>query len=64
MTEGENCHRDARSAGTAKKEILIPHAGVVVTGDKELEAVGIYSDIRILTPSRFLGDFEMAKPRV
>jgi hypothetical protein len=39
-------------------------AEVVVTGDKELEAVGIYSDIRILTPSRFLGEFEMTKPRV
>jgi putative PIN family toxin of toxin-antitoxin system len=39
-------------------------AEVVVTGDKELEAVGFYSDIRISTPSHFLADFERAKPRV
>ena len=24
MTEGENCYKELRSAGTAKKEILIP----------------------------------------
>jgi hypothetical protein len=24
MTEGDNCHKEARSAGPAKKEILIP----------------------------------------
>jgi hypothetical protein len=25
MTEGENCYKELRSAGTAKKEILIPN---------------------------------------
>jgi len=40
------------------------HAEVVVTGDKVLEAVGSYGDIRISTPARFLGDFGTVKPRI
>jgi putative PIN family toxin of toxin-antitoxin system len=36
-------------------------AEVIITGDKALEAVGSYGDIRISSPSRFLGDFKMGK---
>lgn len=32
-------------------------AEVIITGDKALEAVGSYGDIRISSPSRFLSDF-------
>lgn len=32
-------------------------AEVIITGDKALEAVGSYGDIRISSPSHFLSDF-------
>ena len=37
---------------------LALEAEVIITGDKALEAVGFYSDIRISNPSRFLADFK------
>jgi len=33
-------------------------AEIIVTGDKALEAVRFYKNIRIMNPARFLGEFE------
>jgi len=37
---------------------LALEADVIVTGDKALESVGSYRDIRISNPARFLADFD------
>jgi hypothetical protein len=48
MTEGANCHKEARSAGTAKKEILIfgQFTRLDFTGRLETEGIRISMDGR------------------